>query len=294
MLYLYGVTRMKKILFIILLFISFIKIDAMNIDKLYIDSEIDISGNLLVKEIIEIDNLDEDFNYKIYFKDMNLTLNDKNYYDGFNISIENIGYLNEEYDLEKINTSDFDKYIIKTNDINVVKNDNNYCINIKKSNKKAYIYIDYIILSLSVFHNDSAEFYYKYLNNLEYDIKYLDIIFKLPFKSDLFNVYAHSFIKADIKKDIDKSIVYIGKTNYKKGNDLDLRVVYDKDLYQIVYNKDKKTNIAAIDIIENIENDRLTSTKTNNVIIYVVLVIVVILVLILTILIIKYKKMIKK
>lgn len=285
---------MKKILFIILLFISFIKIDALDINKIYIDSEIDISGNLLVKEIIEINNLDEDFNYKMYFKDMNLTLNDKNYYDGFNISIEKIGYLDEKYDFEKISTSDFAKYIIETNDINVIKNDNNYCINIKKNNKKTYIYIDYIVLSLSVFHNDSAEFYYKYLNNLEYDIKYLDIIFKLPFKSNLFNVYAHSFMKTNIKKDVDKSIVYIGKTNYKKGNDLDLRVVYDKDLYQIVYNKDKKTNIDAIDIIKNIENDRLTNTKTNNVIIYIVFVIIVILVVILTILIIKYKKMLKK
>lgn len=285
---------MKKILLIIILFISFIKIDALDINKMYIDSEVDISGNLLVKEIIEIDKLDEDFNYKIYFKDMNLTLNDKNYYDGFNISIENIGYLDEKYDLEKINTSDFDKYIIETNDINVIKNDNNYCINIKKNNKKTYIYIDYIVLSLSVFHNDSAEFYYKYLNNLEYDIKYLDIIFKLPFKSDLFNVYAHSFMKANIKKDVNKSIVYIGKSNYKKGNDLDLRVIYDKDLYQIVYNKDKKTNIDAIDIITNIENDRLTSTKTNNIIIYIVPAIVVILVVVLTILIIKYKKMLKK
>lgn len=285
---------MKKILLIIILFISFIKIDALDINKMYIDSEVDISGNLLVKEIIEIDKLDEDFNYKIYFKDMNLTLNDKNYYDGFNISIENIGYLDEKYDLKKINTSDFDKYIIETNDINVIKNDNNYCINIKKNNKKTYIYIDYIVLSLSVFHNDSAEFYYKYLNNLEYDIKYLDIIFKLPFKSDLFNVYAHSFMKANIKKDVDKSIVYVGKSNYKKGNDLDLRVIYDKDLYQIVYNKDKKTNIDAIDIITNIENDRLTSTKTNNIIIYIVPAIVVILVVVLTILIIKYKKMLKK
>lgn len=285
---------MKKILFIILLFISFIKIDALDINKMYIDSEIDISGNLLVKEIIEINNLDEDFNYKMYFKDMNLTLNDKNYYDGFNISIEKIGYLDEKYDFEKISTSDFAKYIIETNDINVIKNDNNYCINIKKNNKKTYIYIDYIVLSLSVFHNDSAEFYYKYLNNLEYDIKYLDIIFKLPFKSNLFNVYAHSFMKTNIKKDVDKSIVYIGKTNYKKGNDLDLRVVYDKDLYQIVYNKDKKTNIDAIDIIKNIENYRLTNTKTNNVIIYIVFVIIVILVVILTILIIKYKKMLKK
>ena len=90
---------MKKILLILLVFISFIKVNALSIDKMYIDSEIDISGNLLVKEVIEINNLNEDFDYKLYFKDMNLTLNDKNYYDGINISIENIGLLNEDYDL---------------------------------------------------------------------------------------------------------------------------------------------------------------------------------------------------
>ncbi|UKI58425.1 MAG: hypothetical protein L6V81_03185 [Clostridium sp.] len=61
----------------IITFILFIRVDALNINKMYVDSEIDISGNLLVKEIIEIDNLDEDFDYKLYFKDMNLTLNDK-------------------------------------------------------------------------------------------------------------------------------------------------------------------------------------------------------------------------
>ena len=114
---------MKKILFIILLFTSFIKIDALDINKMYIDSEIDISGNLLVKEIIEINNLDEDFNYKMYFKDMNLTLNDKNYYDGFNISIEKIGYLDEKYDFEKISVKEAIKNFKK-----ILENKYNYGI----------------------------------------------------------------------------------------------------------------------------------------------------------------------
>ena len=48
---------MKKILLILLVFISFIKVNALSIDKMYIDSEIDISGNLLVKEVIEINKV---------------------------------------------------------------------------------------------------------------------------------------------------------------------------------------------------------------------------------------------
>ncbi len=280
---------MKKILLILLVFISFIKVNALSIDKMYIDSEIDISGNLLVKEVIEINNLNEDFNYKLYFKDMNLTLNDKNYYDGINISIENIGLLNEDYDLNLLNKDDFKKYIKESNDIETIKNDNNYSVKIKKNNKKTYIYIDYMVLSLSVIHNDIAEFYYKYLNNLEYNIKELKIIFKLPYSSSTFDVYAHSNMKANITKDDKNYLVIIQKKDYKKDNDLDLRVLYDKDLYQVVYNKNKKSNIDALDLIKNIENDRISSTKRNNILPYVFTSIIVILIVFITIFIIKYK-----
>ncbi len=280
---------MKKILLILLVFISFIKVNALSIDKMYIDSEIDISGNLLVKEVIEINNLNEDFDYKLYFKDMNLTLNDKNYYDGINISIENIGLLNEDYDLNLLNKDDFKKYIKESNDIETIKNDNNYSVKIKKNNKKTYIYIDYMVLSLSVIHNDVAEFYYKYLNNLEYDIKELKIIFKLPYSSSTFDVYAHSNMKANITKDDKNYLVIIQKKDYKKDNDLDLRVLYDKDLYQVVYNKNKKSNIDALDLIKNIENDRISSTKRNNILPYVFTSIIVILIVFITIFIIKYK-----
>lgn len=280
---------MKKILLILLVFISFIKVNALSIDKMYIDSEIDISGNLLVKEVIEINNLNEDFDYKLYFKDMNLTLNDKNYYDGINISIENIGLLKEDYDLNLLNKDDFKKYIKESNDIETIKNDNNYSVKIKKNNKKTYIYIDYMVLSLSVIHNDIAEFYYKYLNNLEYDIKELKIIFKLPYSSNTFDVYAHSNMKANITKDDKNYLVIIQKKDYKKDNDLDLRVLYDKDLYQVVYNKNKKSNIDALDLIKNIENDRISSTKRNNILPYVFTSIIVILIVFITIFIIKYK-----
>ena len=280
---------MKKILLILLVFISFIKVNALSIDKMYIDSEIDISGNLLVKEVIEINNLNEDFDYKLYFKDMNLTLNDKNYYDGINISIENIGLLNEDYDLNLLNKDDFKKYIKESNDIETIKNDNNYSVKIKKNNKKTYIYIEYMVLSLSVIHNDIAEFYYKYLNNLEYDIKELKIIFKLPYSSSTFDVYAHSNMKANITKDDKNYLVIIQKKDYKKDNDLDLRVLYDKDLYQVVYNKNKKSNIDALDLIKNIENDRISSTKRNNILPYVFTSIIVILIVFITIFIIKYK-----
>lgn len=280
---------MKKIILVIITFMLFIRVNALSIDKMYIDSEIDISGNLLVKEVIEINNLNEDFDYKLYFKDMNLTLNDKNYYDGINISIENIGLLSEDYDLNLLNKDDFKKYIKESNNIETIKNDNNYSVKIKKNNKKTYIYIDYMVLSLSVIHNDIAEFYYKYLNNLKYDIKELKIVFKLPYSSDTFDVYAHSNMKADISKDDKNYLVIIQKRDYKKGNDLDLRVLYDKDLYQVVYNKDKKSNIDALDMIKNIEKERISNTKRNNILPYVFINVIAILIAFIITFIAKYK-----
>ena len=48
---------MKKIIISMLLLIP-IMVKA-DIDKIYIDSEVDIAGNLIVKEIIEVDSTNE-------------------------------------------------------------------------------------------------------------------------------------------------------------------------------------------------------------------------------------------
>lgn len=281
---------MKKILLFIMTFILFINVKALEIDKMYIDSELDISGNLMVKEIIEIDNLDEDFNYKLYFKDMNLKLKGKNYYDGVNIKINKIGLLNEDYDLNKLNNEEFDSYVKESDNVTYNNNDNNVLINVKKSDSKLYLYIDYTVLSLSVLHNDVSEFYYKYLCNLEYDIKELKIIFKLPFSSDIFDVYAHSKMKANISKDDSNYLVIIQKKDYKKGNDLDLRVLYDSDLYAVIYNNDKKSNMDAYNIIKEIEDERLNNTKMGNIFLYVLIALMIILVVIILVFVIKYKR----
>ena len=101
-------------------------------------------------------------------------------------------------------------------------------------------------------------------------------------------------MKANITMDNDNYLVIIQKKNYKKGNDLDLRVLYDKDLYQVVYNKNKKTDIDALDMIKNIENDRLNNTRVNNILPYVFIVVIVILIVVIVIFVIKFKKGKKK
>ena len=59
---------MKKIIISLLLLIP-IMVKA-DIDKMYIDSEVDIAGNLIVKEIIEVDTTNE-FTLSLPYKSKN-------------------------------------------------------------------------------------------------------------------------------------------------------------------------------------------------------------------------------
>ena len=97
-------------------------------------------------------------------------------------------------------------------------------------------------------------------------------------------------MKANISKDDSNYLVIIQKKDYKKGNDLDLRVLYDSNLYAVIYNNDKKSNMDAYNVIKEIEDERLSNTKMGNVFLYVLITLVVILSVIILVFMIKYKK----
>ena len=59
---------MKKIILVLILLMPFIV--KADINKIFIDSEVDISGNLIVKEIIET-NTNEQFTLEIPYKNKN-------------------------------------------------------------------------------------------------------------------------------------------------------------------------------------------------------------------------------
>ena len=140
---------MKKIILLILLIIPFaIKAD---ISDLYIDSEIDISGNLIVKEIVKLD--DPDNLIKLYYEN---DLGDKLYFSS-GIKINRIG--SYEGQDEK------GEYIVKDTKYSSVDNNSEYIIKFKD---KGTYYIEYIVLNICVRHKDSSELYFRYLNTDEY------------------------------------------------------------------------------------------------------------------------------
>ena len=121
---------MKKIIISLLLLIP-IMVKA-DIDKIYIDSEVDIAGNLIIKEIIEVDSTNE-FTLSLPYKSKNskeyieneIIKDNSIIYDAENIQINKIGILEKEYDINDLYKEDFNKNITEYK---------KYKINYKKTN----------------------------------------------------------------------------------------------------------------------------------------------------------------
>ena len=96
---------MKKILLIFFIFIPVI-IKASVISGAFINSKIDISGNLIVEEIIELDEYDKPVN--IYYRN---ELKDK-IYESSGIKLNKIGILEKE-NISKFYDENFESDYIK-------------------------------------------------------------------------------------------------------------------------------------------------------------------------------------
>ena len=225
---------MKKVLVsIILLFIPMF-INAKGISKLYIDSEIDISGNLLVKEIVSLpDDCKDPVN--LYYK------NDiAKKYEGTTLIIRKVGILDDIKNISSFYDDDFyDKHVNETKSF--IEYDDREYVNIVFPEKNVY-YIEYVILNLCVKYNDASELYYRYLYNFNYDIDDGVITFRMPIKSKLFNTFVHSNSNVKAKVDKEKNILTININNFNKENYLDTRILFDKDIFSININKDKVLN----------------------------------------------------
>lgn len=283
---------MKKIIISLILLIPFvIKAD---IDKIYIDSEVDISGNLIVKEIIEMDNNDS-FTLEIPYKNNNskeykekdIVKDDSIIYDAEGIQINKIGTLDKEYDINDLYKSDFNNSVKEYKNYKTSDTKKSMKIIFESTKEKKIYYLEYLVLAISVKHNDAAELYYSYISNSNYNIKEAAIITRLPENSNLFEVYAHGNNKINVSKDDKDSIVLTKINNLKKGSNYNIRMLYDKDIFAVAINDSKKSNINAVDLIKNIENSKIN--KSNFINIYKYISIPLIIVLVITFIVVKRK-----
>lgn len=288
---------MKKIIISLLLLIPFmVKAD---INKMYIDSEVDIAGNLIVKEIIEVDSTNKFIlsipyksqNSKVY-KENDIVKDDSIIYDAENIQINKIGTIDTEYDINDLYKDDFSKNVTEYKDYKTNDTKTNIEITFEETKKNKIYYLEYLVLCTSVKHNDSAELYYSYIRNSNQNIKEAVIITRLPENSSLFEVYAHGNNKINVSKDDKDSIVLTKINNLKRGSSYNIRILYDKDIFKIAINDSKKSNINAVNLIKDIENSKLNKSNFLNV--YKYISIPLIIVLIVSFIIIKRKTKWKK
>ena len=274
---------MKKIIISLLLLIPFmVKAD---INKMYIDSEIDIAGNLIVKEIIEVDSTDEFIlsipykseNSKVY-KENDIVKDDSIIYDAENIQINKIGTIDTEYDINDLYKDDFSKNVTEYKDYKTNDTKTNIEITFEETKKNKIYYLEYLVLCTSVKHNDSAELYYSYIRNSNQNIKEAVIITRLPENSGLFEVYAHGNNKINVSKDDKDSIVLTKINNLKRGSSYNIRILYDKDIFKIAINDSKKSNINAVNLIKDIENSKLNKSNFLNVYKYISIPLIIVLI----------------
>lgn len=274
---------MKKIIISLLLLIPFmVKAD---INKMYIDSEVDIAGNLIVKEIIEVDSTNKFIlsipyksqNSKVY-KENDIVKDDSIIYDAENIQINKIGTIDTEYDINDLYKDDFSKNVTEYKDYKTNDTKTNIEITFEETKKNKIYYLEYLVLCTSVKHNDSAELYYSYIRNFNQNIKEAVIITRLPENSSLFEVYAHGNNKINVSKDDKDSIVLTKINNLKRGSSYNIRILYDKDIFKIAINDSKKSNINAVNLIKDIENSKLNKSNFLNVYKYISIPLIIVLI----------------
>jgi hypothetical protein len=258
----------KLILFLIIM--SPIYTNATEINSMYMDSEMDIAGNLIIKEVIEIDNYNENLKLNLFYKDSSRNKFDgtktsfymSDIYNASRININYIGIVDENSNISDMYNSNFVKDKLSLIKDYNKKDENGYLkLELEKTNKKTTYYIEYLVIGAAVKHNDCSEMYYKYLSEVDYNIKNITILFKLPFNSALFNVYVHSKQKIKTTKDEKSSIVLSEIENYEKNTDLEYRIAFDKDIYSLSINDDRKSNTDALNFIEKIEHERQNNVK---------------------------------
>ena len=264
---------MKKMFLIIMMFVLFtINVKATTIEKIYIDAETEIAGGLKIKELVKVTNQDEPININIFYKDKSLStksldgssLKENAIYNGSGVLLSKIGVIKDPLFADEYSDASFyDSYVTP---IEMKYNDTgeNYIVTLNSSKKENIYYIEYTVLNVLVEHKDCAELYYRFIDNFNYNVKSITVITKLPYHSDLFKVWAHGSKNTVVSIDGKSSMVHNEITNYKKGEYLDNRILFDLKLFALNVNENKKSNIEAINLIKAVEKERISNTKINN------------------------------
>lgn len=262
------------VIFVLLYFLpflfSFINFDSnkYEITDYVIDGEVSDDGDLLIKEYMVIDGSLNGFENEFFYNNPNFNTNEyikfeqDPIYNPTDITFVKVGSYdgrvvdgNGNLDIfNEVSYADVGDYGVYTKtDV-----DGGYKVRIYRPIKKdvATIYLEYIINDAVVMHNDVAELYYGFLGNaFRDDIDNVEITINLPKRStNQLRFWGHGGLQGTIES-VDEQKVVAKMSDYFANSDLDIRIIFDKNLIRDDNSLDK-TNVNALNDILSIENRR--------------------------------------
>lgn len=281
---------MKKILVLIISLFSFISVNYAvsnvnyKIDDYIVDSRIDISGNMVVREVIKVKGSFNGYIRDLKYKNSNNKVFDKSIdsfygssiYDAGNIDVRKVGTINYDKELD-FNVFDQSVNEFTMNDSCTVnkgcyeKSDITDGVSLKMynetNNSSTYFYIEYLLGNVVVMHEDIAEVYFNFVGDMfDDDINKYKLRVVLPDKTkELVRVWAHGPLNGNVSPIKDENGYYYG--GYLEINDLysntpvDMRLTFDKNLILVDHPYLKKSEVLALDKILEVEN--LRADKAN-------------------------------
>ena len=281
---------MKKILVLIISLFSFISVNYAvsnvnyKIDDYIVDARIDISGNMVVREVIKVKGSFNGYIRDLKYKNSNNKVFDKSIdsfygssiYDASNIEVKKVGTINYDKELD-FNVFDQSINEFTMNDSCTVnkgcyeKSDITDGVSLKMynetNNSSTYFYIEYLLGNVVVMHEDIAEVYFNFVGDMfDDDINKYKLRVVLPDKTkELVRVWAHGPLNGNVSPIKDENGYYYG--GYLEINDLysntpvDMRLTFDKNLILVDHPYLKKSEVLALDKILEVEN--LRADKAN-------------------------------
>ena len=278
---------MKKIILIIMslliLPISLLAVstDDVNyeIDDYIVDASIDISGNLVIKEIIGVKGTFNGYIRDLEYKNDNVqkfTGSDSDFsgsdiYNGTNIELYKVGKINYDksldFDAFKEEIIEFEECNNSTNCYEKTKNEDG--LSLKMYNETiddtTYFYIEYLVGNVIVLHNDIAELYYNFIgNNFDDMINKYQLRVALPSTTtEQIRVWAHGPLTGEINfiatEEDDVTTYYGGYLhvdNLNANTPVDMRMTFPKELIIVEHPYQKRSNIDGLDKILAVEQER--------------------------------------
>lgn len=262
--------KIKLILFSLFTFLIAIPFTyASGTKKYYIEANIQSNGDMQVKELKELDGEYNGVSTNLRFKNQNLQT-----FSGVKNDFEGSSIYNGS-DLTDLKVYDVIK---SSNDFEIINNPNKIFEKVSYANKGDYgvyteekvsdgvnllIYmpssynrlslVTYTIKDAVVIHNDIAEIAWDFISkDYEEDINNLKVVVNLPKDSEELRVFSHGPLNGN-NKIINKHSVEMTYDYLYKGNALDMRVVFDKDM--VSYGT-KFSNVDGLQNILDVEKER--------------------------------------